>query len=62
MVRRAAVRGARRRLDRHLVNAELLRALGQGYLLNLGRGSIVDTAALAAALSDGVIAGAGLDL
>ena len=40
---------------RHLVNAELLRALGpRGYLLNLGRGSIVDTAALAAALSDGV--------
>ena len=35
---------------------------GQGYLLNLGRGSIVDTAALAAALSDGVIAGAGLDV
>ena len=28
---------------RHLVNAALLRALGpQGYLLNLGRGSIVD--------------------
>ncbi|AUT48139.1 2-hydroxyacid dehydrogenase [Achromobacter sp. AONIH1] len=48
---------------RHLVNAELLRALGpRGYLLNLGRGSIVDTAALAAALSDGVIAGAGLDV
>ena len=34
----------------------------RGYLLNLGRGSIVDTAALAAALSDGVIAGAGLDV
>ena len=32
---------------RHLVNAAL-RALGpRGYLLNLGRGSIVDTAALA---------------
>ena len=54
---------ARRRLDRHLVNAALLRALGpRGYLLNLGRGSIVDTVALAAALRDGVIAGAGLDV
>jgi len=47
----------------HLVNAEVLRALGKhGFLVNLGRGSVVDTAALADALRDGVIAGAGLDV
>ena len=47
----------------HLVNAEVLRALGKhGFLVNLGRGSIVDTAALADALRNGTIAGAGLDV
>ncbi|HEV7719612.1 MAG TPA: 2-hydroxyacid dehydrogenase [Arsenicitalea sp.] len=47
----------------HLVNAEVLSRLGpQGYLVNVGRGSIVDTAALAEALQRGTIAGAGLDV
>lgn len=47
----------------HLVNADVLRALGKhGFLVNLGRGSIVDTAALADALRNGTIAGAGLDV
>lgn len=47
----------------HLVNADVLRALGkQGFLVNLGRGSVVDTAALADALRNGTIAGAGLDV
>ncbi|WP_237165225.1 2-hydroxyacid dehydrogenase [Pandoraea vervacti] len=47
----------------HMVNADVLRALGQdGFLVNLGRGSVVDTAALAEALRNGVIAGAGLDV
>lgn len=47
----------------HLVNAEVLRALGKnGFLVNMGRGSVVDTAALAEALREGVIAGAGLDV
>ncbi|WP_244914618.1 2-hydroxyacid dehydrogenase [Pandoraea apista] len=47
----------------HLVNAGVLRALGEhGFLVNLGRGSIVDTAALAEALRNGTIAGAGLDV
>ncbi|WP_213952886.1 MULTISPECIES: 2-hydroxyacid dehydrogenase [unclassified Variovorax] len=47
----------------HIVNAEVLDALGpQGFLVNIGRGSVVDTEALAAALRDGRIAGAGLDV
>jgi len=48
---------------RHLVNAELLLALGaDGYLVNVARGSVVDTTALAHALRSGQIAGAGLDV
>jgi len=48
---------------RHLVNAEILEALGaNGHLVNIARGSVVDTAALAAAIRDGRLAGAGLDV
>lgn len=48
---------------KHIVNAEVLDALGpQGFLVNIGRGSVVDTEALAAALRSGRIAGAGLDV
>jgi lactate dehydrogenase-like 2-hydroxyacid dehydrogenase len=48
---------------RHLVNADVLDALGpQGYLVNIGRGSVVDTQALAAALREHRIAGAGIDV
>ena len=48
---------------RHRVNAEVLQALGpQGYLVNIARGSVVDTQALAAALRERRIAGAGLDV
>jgi D-3-phosphoglycerate dehydrogenase len=47
----------------HLIDAAILRALGpEGYLVNVGRGSVVDTGALATALRDGVIAGAALDV
>ena len=48
---------------RHLVNADVLAALGpQGYLVNIGRGTVVDTAALIDALQAKRIAGAGLDV
>lgn len=48
---------------RHLINAEVLTALGpKGYVVNVGRGTIVDTAALVDALRDKRIAGAGLDV
>jgi lactate dehydrogenase-like 2-hydroxyacid dehydrogenase len=48
---------------RHLIDANVLRALGpHGYLVNIARGSLVDTAALSIALRTDVIAGAGLDV
>ncbi len=48
---------------RHLVDAEVLGALGpDGFLVNIGRGSIVDTAALITALRAGTILGAALDV
>lgn len=47
----------------HLVDQQVLEALGpQGYLINIGRASVVDTHALVAALTEGRIAGAGLDV
>jgi len=47
----------------HMIDTAVLQALGsEGYLVNVGRGSVVDTTALAAALRDGVIAGAALDV
>jgi lactate dehydrogenase-like 2-hydroxyacid dehydrogenase len=48
---------------RHIVNAEVLKALGSdGILINVGRGSLVDEDALIAALKDGTIMTAGLDV
>ena len=48
---------------RHLVNADVLTALGpKGYLVNIGRGTVMDTAALIDALQSNRIAGAGLDV
>ncbi|KIP89639.1 MULTISPECIES: 2-hydroxyacid dehydrogenase [Pseudomonas] len=47
----------------HLVNAEVLDALGpQGYLVNVARGSVVDTAALGRALREKRIRAAALDV
>jgi lactate dehydrogenase-like 2-hydroxyacid dehydrogenase len=48
---------------RHSVNAGVLKALGpKGHIVNIARGPIIDQAALIAALKDGTIAGAGLDV
>ena len=48
---------------RHLVNAQVLQALGpKGILVNVARGSVVDEAALIDALEGGVIGGAALDV
>jgi lactate dehydrogenase-like 2-hydroxyacid dehydrogenase len=47
----------------HTVNAAVLEALGpEGILINVARGSVVDTQALIAALREGKIMGAGLDV
>jgi lactate dehydrogenase-like 2-hydroxyacid dehydrogenase len=49
--------------SRHVVDAEVLDALGAGgYVVNVARGSVVDEQALVAALEEGRIAGAGLDV
>ncbi len=48
---------------RHLVDARILAALGsKGTLVNIARGSIVDEPALVAALANGTIRAAGLDV
>ncbi|NNF89907.1 MAG: 2-hydroxyacid dehydrogenase [Boseongicola sp.] len=48
---------------RHLISAEVMDALGpEGILINVSRGSVVDEAALVAALEDGRLGGAGLDV
>lgn len=47
----------------HLVNAEILDALGpDGFLINISRGSVIDEAALVNALKNRTIRGAGLDV
>ncbi|MGN6376924.1 MAG: 2-hydroxyacid dehydrogenase [Sphingomonas sp.] len=48
---------------RHLVDSAVLEALGpEGVLINVARGSVVDETALVAALQDGTILAAGLDV
>ncbi len=47
----------------HIINEETLRQMPMGsYLINVSRGSLVDHAALLAALQSGHLAGAGLDV
>jgi len=47
----------------HLINAEFFAAMGPTtYLVNIARGDVIDEAALVAALQNGQIAGAGLDV
>jgi len=48
---------------RHMINRPVLDALGpQGFIVNIARGSVIDTEALALALREGRVAGAGLDV
>ena len=48
---------------RHMVNAEAIRKMKKSaYLINVARGAIIDTVALAQALMQGEIAGAGIDV
>ncbi|HLU20615.1 MAG TPA: 2-hydroxyacid dehydrogenase [Pusillimonas sp.] len=47
----------------HLIDAKVLEALGpEGVLINVSRGTVVDEKAMVAALEQGAIAGAGLDV
>ena len=47
----------------HAVDANILQKLGaDGYVVNIARGSVIDQAALVAALEAKTIAGAGLDV
>jgi lactate dehydrogenase-like 2-hydroxyacid dehydrogenase len=47
----------------HAVDAGILQKLGKdGYIVNISRGSVIDQAALVAALAGEQIAGAGLDV
>lgn len=47
----------------HLINAEMFSHIKKGsYLINTSRGEVVDTAAMVAALDNGTLAGAGLDV
>ncbi|MDO8289118.1 MAG: 2-hydroxyacid dehydrogenase [Parvibaculum sp.] len=49
--------------NRHMINAAMMKALGpEGHIVNISRGSAIDEDALIAALQDGTIAGAGLDV
>jgi lactate dehydrogenase-like 2-hydroxyacid dehydrogenase len=47
----------------HIINADVLEALGRdGIVINVGRGTVIDEAALITALKNGTILSAGLDV
>ena len=46
----------------NLIGEAELRRLGDGYLINCARGGVVDESALAAAVADGTLAGAAIDV
>lgn len=46
----------------HLVSGRVLDAIGQGWAVNVSRGSLIDEVALVARLRDGRLLGAGLDV
>jgi D-2-hydroxyacid dehydrogenase (NADP+) len=46
----------------HMIGQAQLEALGAGWLVNVGRGSVVDERALVTALADGDLLGVGLDV
>jgi D-lactate dehydrogenase len=47
----------------HIINKESIKKIKKGaYLINTARGPLVETEALVAALKDGILAGAGLDV
>lgn len=48
---------------KHIINAKILKALGpKGFVINIARGSVINTEDLLVALSNREIAGAGLDV
>ncbi|WP_454859239.1 2-hydroxyacid dehydrogenase [Rhizobium binxianense] len=50
-------------VTRHAIDFEVLRLLGpSGFVVNVGRGSVIHEAALAEAIGERIIAGAGLDV
>ncbi|KAJ8565395.1 hypothetical protein K7X08_007971 [Anisodus acutangulus] len=47
---------------RHLINKEVLLALGKGLIINIARGTVINEMELVQCLDQGEIAGAGLDV
>jgi D-2-hydroxyacid dehydrogenase (NADP+) len=47
---------------RHIVSADVLEALGEGWVVNISRGAVIDEAALVERLAAGTLRGAGLDV
>lgn len=48
---------------KYIVNQEILEAVGpRGFVINIGRGALIDTQALIKALDEGKLGGAGLDV